>query len=46
MYVQYSFVEDRHLPMVKQEPFFSRERLIVSAGIAAMVATTIVYLLA
>jgi len=45
MYVQYSFVENRHLPEVKQEPFFSRERLVVSAGIGAMVATVLLYLL-
>lgn len=45
MFVQYSFVEDRHLPPIKHAPFFSRERLIVTAGIAAMVGTTLVYLL-
>lgn len=46
MHVQYSFVEDRHLPAMKQSPFFSRERLVVCGGIAAMVGTTLVYLLA
>jgi hypothetical protein len=45
MHVQYSFVEDRHLPQMKRPAFFSRERLVVSAGIAAMVGTTLIYLL-
>lgn len=46
MFVQYSFVENRHLPNVKRPPFLTRERLIVCAGIAAMGITTIAYLLA
>jgi hypothetical protein len=46
MYVQYSVVEDRHLPQMKRLPFFTRERLVVCGGIAAMVGTTLVYLLA